>query len=454
MRYSIFRAILAVMMPLNSLFALCQTSSEQKILLQFDERFNELDAMIYGADAGKITIDNTALYAVDTISFYLLDSTVNATIEEKKEAEISAFRGKTGLVVTGSAYYRFFDAFGSDDDDVSSYYNSKMSAELRWSPFQSAVFKRKGRINEIQIQNRLDHIAYEKDRMAISSVGQKEFFQQYYDSLQSGVLQHRIDNLALMKQVYDYLLQNENITGDELLNILNDKAEAERKLMALGKRYPKADILSCNVNTVIRVDTVRFLQSVRDNRLEMKELGLKIELLEQKEKNISYWSDADVAPFVRYSYYTRPATPNSHSLDAGVSFRFPINSVAKRERRVVRSEREMLVNEQTILQSRVEEDIVYVLDEIDRLNYSIIGEVKRCKELLEYLNIRKKAYENRIGEYNRLARMKEYNGYLTCLEKIFDYCYRRDCQIVNLSRYLVSDSMASFLYVEEIKDDN
>ena len=92
----------------------------------------------------------------------------------------------------------------------------------------------------------------------------------------------------------------------------------------------------------------------------------------------------------------------------------------------------------------------FILSDIDRLNLSITGEYRRCKDLQNYLTVREEAHTNRIGEYNRLARMKEYNSYLMCLEKMVEFQYQRDCQIANLSRYLTDEPIKMFCYEEII----
>lgn len=62
---------------------------------------------------------------------------------------------------------------------------------------------------------------------------QKEAFRQYSDSLMGGVLLQRIRNLNMLSSAYMYLLENENIPSDDLLQILNEKAEAERMFASL-----------------------------------------------------------------------------------------------------------------------------------------------------------------------------------------------------------------------------
>ena len=66
------------------------------------------------------------------------------------------------------------------------------------------------------------------------------------------------------------------------------------------------------------------------------------------------------------------------------------------------------------------------------------------EELKKYLTLRGNAYDNRVGEYNRLARMKEYNSYLSCCEKFIDFQYRKDCCIADLQKFLTDESVLRF----------
>ena len=68
--------------------------------------------------------------------------------------------------------------------------------------FQSAIFKRKGRIEERRIQGDIDRMAYDKEDLGMLVERQKEAFRQYSDSLLSGVLLHRIKNLNMLSGAY------------------------------------------------------------------------------------------------------------------------------------------------------------------------------------------------------------------------------------------------------------
>ena len=421
----------------------------QELLYRFDRRFSELDSLICPVPEKRSDIRGGRLSAAPRFT-PVPDDGLSGTLGKRVETEIKTFKSRTGLQITGQTYYRLDHGLGLDENDALACYDAKVQAELRWSVFQSSLFKRKGKINEIRVKGEIDRMTYEKDRLGMSVARLKEFFKQRQDSLLCGILRHRIKNLSLLAAANDYLLSNESISSDELLNILNEKAEAERKLMGAGCRYPQSQDLSTPDISIVKIDTLRLLSHVRAKQIELRALDLRISLLAQQEANAGYWSKVDMVPFVRYSYYTRAALPNTSNVDAGISFKLPVSVEARRERQKIRAERELLAKEKGLVLTQVYDEVRFILNDVERLNNSIAGEYRRSKELKEYLTRRGKAYLNRIGEYSRLARMKEYNSYLLCLEKMIEFGYRRDCLISDLSRYLTDEHVENFCHGERL----
>lgn len=101
-------------------------------------------------------------------------------------------------------------------------------------------------------------------------------------------------------------------------------------------------------------------------------------------------------------------------------------------------------NKKEQLLERIIEEVRFNIEEIERLNRSSEGELQRMKELKNYLNLRSQAYQNKIGEYSLLSRMKEYNIYLSCWEKLLSYQYKRDCLISDLQAFLTEVPITNF----------
>lgn len=429
---------------LCSLFAFGQTEEGIDILNGFDTRFAVLDSLIFHADndsaACRHSLLKGELQPAVTADRNALDSAINA----RTDAEIGVITAQTGLKFTGQTYYRLDNSLGIDEDDNGvSRYKSKVQAELRWYPFQSAVFKRKGRIREQELRGMIDRLAFDKEELGMLVERQKEVFRNASDTLLAGVLLHRINNLNMLSDAYLYLLGNQNISSDDLLQILNEKAEAERLLATLPAGLPAAVDLSSPSGFTISVDTTAFLKKVRSTQADLSTLKLQMELLETRASNTSYWTEVNAAPFVRYSLYTRPSG-NSSNVDAGLVFTIPVSKEFSRKKAALRAQRDELAAQESYLSTRLIEAVKAILVDIDRYNRAAIGEYRRMDELKRYLEIRRTGYDNRVGEYNRLARMKEYNSYLLCCEKFISFQYSRDCAIADLQKFLTDTSILEF----------
>lgn len=423
--------------------ASAQNPKGMEILAGFDTRFRELDSLIFKSESRPMQASgNAALNPVESSS--PSRDALDRAIDSRVQAEIGEVKSLTGLRFTGQTYYRLDGALGMDDDDPVSVYKGKIQAELRWYPFQSALFKRKGRIEELRLKGELDRLSYDKEDLGMLVERQKEAFRLYSDSLMSGVLLQRINNLTMLSDAYMYLLENENIASDDLLQILNEKAEAERQLASIPGDYLPAADLARPAGYFVEVDTAAYLQAVRDTQADISTLRLKMELLKQQEKNTSYWTEVNAAPFVRYSYYTRPSAPNSSNVDAGLVFTVPLSFEFWKKKEALRAERTIVATEESHMAARIMEAVNATLTDIERYNNASIGEYRRMAELKKYLSLRGRAYDNRVGEYNRLARMKEYNSYLSCCEKFIDYQYRKDCAIADLQKFLTDESVLKF----------
>ena len=88
------------------------------------------------------------------------------------------------------------------------------------------------------LQEDIQRATYEKERTDLNDFRIKEMLAQHYDSLTSGVLQHRVNTLRLLDEAQNYLLASENISSDELVRTLDDRMEAERKLAGIPGTYP------------------------------------------------------------------------------------------------------------------------------------------------------------------------------------------------------------------------
>lgn len=428
-----------------TILAYAQQDGSLRLFDTFEQRFVVLDSLIFAsADVDSAVVDSQTVYFQH---WWIAQDTTNVAdslITDLVDAEVRAMKHETGLALTGQTYYRLDEGLALDEDDAVSRYKAKVQVELRWNFLHSSLIHRQGRKQAIELQGDIDRIEMDKANLARLLAENQEFYQQKYDSLLSGILQHRLVNLTLMNDAQMYLLEHGNISSDEMLDIINDKAEAERALMAMSKNYPQADDLSHPSGLVVEIDSTRLMDYVRQHHADLHLLQLQSELLAQQMENHSYWTKLNLSPFVRYSYYFRTDLANSTNVDFGVNFNIPITGEASKKRAAMDAKRMIIDHEKDEATKKIEENIRAILLDIERLNRVSTAELHRMQDLKRYLQIRSNAYLNRKGGYNIILRTKEYNTYLLCWEKFLSYQYQRDCLLMTLQTYLTNISIFDF----------
>lgn len=429
-------------------------AKSDSILLSFDHRFVALDSLIFSSPdtlspSRDIFREATLKYG-DTL---IADSLYNDAMDRFVSTQSRVVKSATGLQITGQTYYRLDKDLGIiEDDDAVSRYNAKFQAEARWNFFNSGLFKQKGKIREIELKADIDRLAYAKETRGTEYARQREFYRSRQDSALCRILSERVENLNMLSDAYMFLLNFENISSDDMLLTLNERAEAERKLAGLTVRDIPTRNLSDPDAFIIELDSASFLRYVEENQADFKIARKRMDLAEQRAKNESYWNDVDISPFLRYSYYTREVLPNSSNVDLGIYFKIPINNTASRQKAAYMAESHAIGAEQYLRMRQIADEVAYVAKEVERLNNSIIGEYQRSLELKKYLEMRRNAYNNRVGEFNRLARMKEYNTYLLCLERLLEFQYSRDQQIAGLAKFLTGEPVSDFCSITNLSE--
>ncbi len=428
-----------------------QYNKSAELFEQFEERFHVLDSLIFTTDntpTGQTPTTDVSVYNTNTIDSIQIK--IDSLIERKTDAQKVALKHETGLSVTGQAYFRLDDNLSIDEEDAVSRYGAKVQADLRWHFLNSAVLHRKGRLNEIELQGEIERKNYERTNISLLVAKQKEMFRIKNDSLLSSILKHRIHNLTLLNNGQEYLLKNGNITTDDILTTLNEKAEAERLLASLIDTVAPANSLYKPTGVIVDIDTAKLMQYIRQYNANLSIIDLEAQLLEQQRQNNSYWTTLNVSPYIRYSYYFRDDMPNSANVDLGLSFIIPLSGETNKQRKTMTTELKILEIEKSQLSQQILDNIKLILLDIERMNRASESELYRMQEIKKYIQTRTTAYQNGIGEYNFVSRMKEYNIYLQCWEKFLSFQYQRDCHIANLQSYLPNISILEFCIETEI----
>ena len=422
-----------------------QQDGSLRLFDTFEQRFVALDSLIFApTEVDSAVVDSPAVYFQH---YWMAQDTTNkadSLITDHVKAEVRAMKHETGLALTGQTYDRLDEGLALDEDDAVSRYKAKVQVELRWNFLNSSLIHRQGRKQAIELQGDMERIEMDKANLARLLAENQEFYQQKYDSLLSGILQHRLVNLTLMNDAQMYLLEHGNISSDEMLDIINDKAEAERALMAMSKTYPLAENLSRPSGLVVEIDSAGLMDYIREHHADLHLLQLQSDLLTLQMENHSYWTKLNISPFIRYSYYFRTELANSTNVDFGVNFNIPLTGEAGKKRAAMDAKRMIIHKEKEEATKKIEENIRAILLDIERLNRVSTAELHRMQDLKRYLQIRSHAYLNRKGGYNIILRTKEYNTYLVCWEKFLSYQYQRDCLLMTLQTYLTDTSIFDF----------
>ena len=454
MSYRLFlSSILAAMAWLTASAADNKGGSE--IIGRFDRTFESLDRLIFGDQGGQPIYTGGAILGIQNHDTLVISPQLDLALRENTAAKIHEGNGLTGLQLTGQTYWRVAGNGGVDDvagDTGQGYYRAKFQVELRWYLLQSSLFGKEGRRKEADLEERIARAGYEKEKTDINEFQVQQNIDLYYDSLLYGVLSHRVALLRQLDEAQRYLLGNENISSDNIVKTLNDLLDAERKLSEIEHPYPAAASLAGVRATTARIDSAALVSHVASEQGDMKILRLRMELLEQKEQNVKWWSRINVAPFIRYSNYFRHILPDTYNIDAGLTFTIPLNDEPWRQKRTLRSERAVLDAEEARLSRRVADKTALVIAEVGRLDRASQSELQRIRHLRGYIADRTDAYRKGLGQHNRLDRAREYAMYIACLERLIEYQYRRDCLVANLQSLLPDESILRFCRFEEIEN--
>lgn len=439
------------MLSLPAIASSAGPDRSSRLLAEFDSLFTDFNHLILQELKPRLDFGETYTIFHPTVS-RVMSEELDDALRNRTLATISEGNSRTGLQITGQTYWRLDNSLGFDEDDAESRYRFKFQGELRWYFLQSSLFGRQGRRAEANLKEQIERAVFNKERSDISDYQLRDNLRIYYDSLMAGVIQHRLRALTLISDAQDYLLANENISSDELMPILDSRMEAERKLSAIDGTYPLATDLSRLEGYTVEIDTAAIMAHVRDTQADINLLRLRMQLLEQQAQNVSYWQSLNLAPFVRFSYYGRSALPDSRNVDIGMTFTIPLSGESSRKRQAIRAESRVLGAQEAYISSRIADKVAFISRELARLNRESEAEGRRILEMKKYIARRTDAYANRIGEFNRLARTKEYNLYLLCFEKLIDYQYRRDTYLAELQALVPDVPVMSFCLATPLAD--
>lgn len=425
---------------------LAQTPDEHILLTRLEKHFSRMDSIVLLPESKQICSLKWS-YSLPT------EVSMDSALTSLSLSRMKELSSATGLKWVGQVYVRPDKQLGLDEEDGAvSRYVGKIQSEVRWDFFHSGLYQRKTQAQSVALQEAIDRQKYGKDQYEQWADEQKESLSAYYDVLLSGVLSYRLANLELLAEVRNYMYANEMTGSELLLNLLNEKSDSERRYEMLHSSSVEL-LKSASVNglvvlpppcTYVKIDTISLFNQVRQTNRDAEILRLRMRLLDNQVKRSGYLSTTSVSPFLRYSRYYRSRNATSENVDVGVTFTLPLSLESKRKRQTLRSEHGVLALQLDEQRKQVEQEVRRLVTSVDRLNRMIEGEHKRMGEAKEYIDMRSKAYARQYGDYNALSRIKEYDNYFSCWEKLLNDYYQRDCLLVDLQEFLVDVPVGNF----------
>lgn len=443
--------VLSAVFPLsaqrtNKDVVLENTPVTYNMLDRFEERFAVMDSLIF-----RNNPDIRYTTSIDTAFHAFSDTARIEAIDRATAARIGAMKSKTGLDFRGQVYVRPGKQLSYDPDDPLVAYNAKAQAELQWNIFQSAAYKRKGKTREIMLKGELEQLNYVNNDLQEQLLVLKQQLRTiYYGQLLSVITTHA-ENVRLLMETQLYLLEHGKISGDDLLKLINEQSELERQLISI-----KADSVidplepATSAAYITVADTAGIFRNIQSHNVDLRRLGLRHEILGQQRKNLDYLQTMAIQPFARFSYYNREHVHNTYNLDVGVSFTLPISREVSKKKQELRAEQDVVLYEQDCISSETEKAIFLSFHDLEIYNENILGEHLRMNNLKKFLDMRTHSYSNVDGEYSRIARLQEYNAYLQSWERLLDFVYRRDCILLDLQRYLLTEPVTNYIQFQEL----
>lgn len=402
----------------------------------FDKRFALMDSLIFNDSIPQAVVIPHA---------HFVKSERVQEVDDVVQAQAEAYISKTGLEISGQIYGRPGEGIGYDPDDPLAAYFGKAQAELQWHIFQSSLYKRANRLQELKLRGDIDQLAFEKESIARTITNQKIASRRKHDAVLSGLLRYHYENINLLTDAQAYLLANGKISSDDLLKLLSDKAEIDRQLTTILSDTAVTEQITAPNVVYFDTDSAALITHIAQSHLDLRRLDLEMELNDCRRDATDYVGTLSVSPFARYSFYLRNHAKSSQNVDVGVSFKIPLSSETTKQRKALEAERRVIARRQEDARQQILHEVQLILLELRGYNQNIYGEYERMKELKSYINMRTNSYENRVGEYNRLSRLQEYNAYLAAWERLVSFEYQRDSKLIDLQSYVMDQPVSNFV---------
>ena len=403
------------------------------VLRHFKQRFAQLDTLIKNPIWVKAPVIELGLNKQHHADINKTDS----LFWSKTAHEHLALNRHNGLEVTGQVYARPDAYFDSDEDDAKevSKYKMKVQAELGWNIINSKFYQGKEKRTKIALANELDRLQIKKRQTADIYEKTADELTEQYNFYIGTVIAHKLDNLDIMNEAYQYMLEKDRISNDKMLKVMNDKLEAEYDISILcsDRDITNKPIYRIKPTRMV-VDTAALWEHVDKESLDARIVMTKLEIANNESKLNNYLSTTRLTPFARWSTYWQSNDKFSHNGDVGIRFTVPIYNENPRKRKALETQKEIIINSRSTDVKEIRQSVNILLKKIENLNQAIATEAYHIQQTGKYIEMRRFAYKNQKNGYNYLMRMEEYTGLLESMERMYKLMLNRGLAIINIEK--------------------
>lgn len=405
----------------------------ENVLKHFKNRFAQLDTLLNHPIWVKSPVINLGLNSQHTADIRNTDS----LYWSKTAHEQLAIARHNGLEVTGQVYARpdaYFDADNDNEDQVSQY-KAKTQAELGWNIINSKFYQGKEKKAKVALANELSRLQSKKRLTADIYEKAAEELTEQYNFYIGTIIAHRLDNLDIMNEAYQYMLEKDRISNDKMLKVMNEKLAAEYDISILcsDRDISNKPIYRMKPTRIV-VDTTALWRHIDEESIDARIVMIKEQIADNDSKLANYLSTTRITPFARWSTYWQSNNKISNNGDIGVRFTIPIYNENPRKRKALETEKEIIRSSRSTDVKEIKQSVGILLKRIENLNQAIATEAFHIEQTGKYIDMRRFAYKNQKQGYNYLMRMDEYTGFLESMERMYKLMLNRGLAIINIEK--------------------
>ena len=405
----------------------------ENVLKHFKNRFAQLDTLLNHPIWVKSPVINLGLNSQHTADIRNNDS----LYWSKTAHEQLAIARHHGLEVTGQVYARpdaYFDADNDNEDQVSKY-KVKTQAELGWNIINSKFSQGKEKKAKVALANELSRLQSKKRLTADIYEKAAEELTEQYNFYIGTIIAHRLDNLDIMNEAYQFMLEKDRISNDKMLKVMNEKLAAEYDISILCSDRDISNKPIYRIKpTRIVVDTTALWRHIDEESIDARIVMVKEQIADNDSKLANYLSTTRITPFARWSSYWQSNNKISNNGDIGVRFTIPIYNENPRKRKALETEKEIIRSSRSTDVKEIKQSVGILLKRIENLNQAIATEAFHIDQTGKYIDMRRFAYKNQKQGYNYLMRMDEYTGFLESMERMYKLMLNRGLAIINIEK--------------------